>query len=155
VFLIVIFTIIVIAMIAGQNDTKTVAQPSPAPVSTPVVAPTATKPEDVAAKSQFKAQIAARQNTARRDYADQLEQSLLSRGLDAHVTVVGQEKDTLRISWVAMSRPVVYNMINSDGMQSQVPSLGFKKVIMTDDGSFSGTSKESWTYHWDGQQWRQ
>jgi hypothetical protein len=107
------------------------------------------------AARQLEAQILARRISARQNYAEQLEQSLLSRGLDAHVTVVGQGKDTLRISWAAMSRPVVYNMINSEGMQSQVPSLGFNKVIMTDDGSFSGASTESWVYRWDGHKWHQ
>jgi hypothetical protein len=84
-----------------------------------------------------------------------LERQLLSEGLDAHVTTEGEQQDTLRISWAGMSRPVVYNMITSSGMQVQVPSLGFKEVIMTDDGSFSGTEAETWIYHWDGRQWRQ
>lgn len=90
----------------------------------------------------------------RKEYADTLERHLLSTGLDAHVRVIGPHQDTLRISWALMSRPVVYNMISSDGMNSQVPQLGFRKVIFTDDGSFSGLSVETWTYRWDGAGWK-
>jgi hypothetical protein len=147
----------VIGITLSQNDSRPAANTVSVPA--PVPPPTRPKPGDKAA--QAKAQIAARQAntkaqiTVRQDYARELERSLLSRGLDAHVTVVGTGKDTLRISWAAMSRPIVYNMITSEGMETQVPLLGFKKVIFTDDGSFSGTSTESWTYRWDGQQWRQ
>jgi hypothetical protein len=120
--------------------------------ATPAVPVALAKPLDAAAvaKAQTQAKIQARQ-----DYCKELEGHLLTLGLDATVVAVGPNRDTLRISWKAMSRPVVYNMINGDGMQSQVPLLGFKKVIFTDDGSFSGESAESWMYHWDGQQWHQ
>jgi hypothetical protein len=138
-------------MIGGSSPQPSVNAP---PVATAPAAPVspqqAAKDQAAAQQQSVKNQIAARQG-----YANELESSLLSRGLDAHVTVVGQNRDTLRISWAAMSRPVVYNMINSEGTQKQVPSLGFKKIIFTDDGSFSGTSKESWTFKWDGQQWHQ
>ena len=52
-----------------------------------------------------------------------------------------------------MSRPVVYNMMNSEGMIQQVPQLGFSRVILTDDGSFSGESVETWRYRWNGSSW--
>lgn len=93
-------------------------------------------------------------SSARDAYAKELEQHLLSQGLDATVRVIGKNHDNLRISWAAMSRPVVYNMMNGDGMQQQVPALGFKKVILTDDGSFSGSAPETWVYRWDGSSWR-
>lgn len=91
----------------------------------------------------------------RKEYAHTLQGHLLSIGLDAHVKVVGKEQDTLRISWAAMSRPIVYNMITGEGMTSQAPQLGFRKVIFTDDGSFSGLSTETWTYRWNGTGWQQ
>ena len=65
----------------------------------------------------------------------------------------GIRDDTLRISWAAMSRPVVYNMMTSEGMVQQVPQLGFTKVILTDDGSFSGENTETWRYRWNGSSW--
>lgn len=83
-----------------------------------------------------------------------IEEHLLSTGLDAHVKAVGIKKTTLRISWAGMSRPIVYNMINSEGTRKEVPSLGFTKIIFTDDGGFSGTSQMTWTYKWDGSSWK-
>jgi len=127
------------AMSGGNGYTTSVYTPAPASPARP---PT---PQQSA-----KSQIAARQ-----DYVRVLEGSLLSKGLDAHVTLAGQAKDTLRISWAAMSRPVVYNMINSEGTQKEIPSLGFKKIIFTDDGSFSDDTPESWTYKWEGGKWHQ
>lgn len=93
--------------------------------------------------------------TARKEYADTLESHLLSIGMDAHVRAVGPTSSTLRIGWKAMSRPIVYNMLNSPGMQREVPQLGFRKVIFTDEGSFSGSSRESYTLNWVNGQWRQ
>jgi len=92
-------------------------------------------------------------NAERDNYAQELEHSLLSRGLDATVRAIGKNHDTLRISWAAMSRPVVYNMMTSEGMVQQVPQLGFTKVILTDDGSFSGENTETWRYRWNGSSW--
>jgi len=92
-------------------------------------------------------------NAERDNYAQELERSLLSRGLDATVRAVGKNHDTLRISWAAMSRPVVYNMMTSEGMVQQVPQLGFTRVILTDDGSFSGENTETWRYRWNGSAW--
>lgn len=85
---------------------------------------------------------------SRTGYAGQLERSLLERGIDAHVKATGKNKTTLRISWAAMSRPVVYNMVNSTGLTVQAPQLGFTTLIFTDDGSFSGERIETWTYRW-------
>jgi hypothetical protein len=144
-FIVIVFALGGLGAMIGGSDSQSSANTPPAataPAAAPTVPPT---PQQVA-----KIKIAARQ-----DYAKELEKSLLSKGLDAHVTVVGQGIDTLRISWAAMSRPVVYNMINSEGTQKEIPSLGFKKIIFTDDGSFSEDSPESWTYKWDGQQWHQ
>lgn len=101
-------------------------------------------------RAQELAELAARKQ-ARLQYANKLEGHLLSLGIDARVRVVGD--DTLRVSWAAMSRPVVYNMMNSSGMQAEVPSLGFRRVILTDDGSFSGLSRETWRYRWTSSGW--
>jgi hypothetical protein len=109
------------------------------------------------ARNQVAAEAAAQSATrltARREYASQLERHLLSIGIDARVRAVGKQQDTLRISWAAMSRPVVYNMMTSAGMQSEVPTLGFTQVILTDDGSFSGAQVETWRYRWDGSAWQ-
>jgi hypothetical protein len=92
---------------------------------------------------------------ARPRYAQDLEASLLARGMDARVRASGKSKDRLVITWAGMSRPVVYNMMNSPGMLQQVPDLGFKTVVLTDGGSFSGDSTESWTYHLTPSGWRQ
>jgi hypothetical protein len=40
-------------------------------------------------------------------------------------------------------------------LRLQVPSVGSKKLFFTDDGSFSVTATESYTYPWNGQAWRQ
>lgn len=107
-----------------------------------------------AGQARASAEAIAKQRVVDRDeYADTVERNLLSKGIDAHVKAIGKEHETLRISWAAMSRPVVYNMMNSQGMNTDAPALGFKKVILTDDGSFSGTAVETWTYRWNGVRW--
>jgi hypothetical protein len=92
---------------------------------------------------------------AREDYAQTLEGHLLSIGIDAHVRAHGVQRDILRVSWAAMSRPVVYNMMNSPGLRVEVPALGFRKIVLTDDGGFGGTlTPSTWVYHWDRVGWQ-
>src|SRR5437667_11201724 len=50
-------------------------------------------------------------NAERDNYAQELERSLLSRGIDATVRAVGKNHDALRISWAAMSCHVVFYMM--------------------------------------------
>lgn len=132
-----IVVICVVALI-GSSTSSPASQTSSAPIHYSTASDLPVKPD----------------NSARDAYARELESHLLSRGLDATVRAIGKNHDTLRISWAAMSRPVVYNMMNGDGMRQQVPELGFKKVILTDDGSFSGGGAETWAYRWDGSSWK-
>lgn len=146
---------------SSLHNPQTSAPPTTAKAVVPPLTPEQASQIKAAQAEQQRAQAIAQataataaQLTARQEYAETLEGHLLSKGIDAHVRTIGKQHDTLRISWAAMSRPVVYNMMISSGMRIEVPSLGFKKAIFTDDGSFSGLSTETWTYHWDGKSWR-
>lgn len=84
----------------------------------------------------------------RLEYAEEMQKSLLSDGVDAHVYVTGKERDTIRISIPAMNRPMVYQLItSSDGIRKQLPQLGFKKLRL--DNRIEGVEDTSmWEFVW-------
>jgi hypothetical protein len=93
--------------------------------------------------------------TDRSEFARSVEGQLLSKGLDAHVRATGKDADTLRIEWAAMSRPVVYNLVNSPRVRLEAPTLGFKQLVLTDGGGPLSASVETWSFRWNGETWAQ
>jgi|SRR5882672_3139797 len=80
------------------------------------------------------AAAAARQleTAARKIGADNVERGLLSQGYDATVTVSGPENRTIRITYVLMSRPLVYQLTAEGKFLNQLSAQGFRRVILSD-----------------------
>jgi len=77
---------------------------------------------------------------ARQLVAEQMEQRMLSQGMDMQFTTSGADNSTLTIKYVLMSRPLVYKLTNESDFLSNMRNAGFRKVIFTDGYN------ESWTY---------
>lgn len=69
---------------------------------------------------------------SRAEYADDLERSYLSAGLDVRVTLTGPKQTTLRITWVLVGRPAAYQMMNDASLTQNLQRRGFKKVVLSD-----------------------
>ena len=74
----------------------------------------------------------AAQAEGRASYADTLETTYLKQNMDVTVTVSGPENTTIKLKYVLMSRPMVYNLTNDSSVMGNLRTLGFKKVIFTD-----------------------
>jgi hypothetical protein len=72
----------------------------------------------------------------RKAYARQAEDRFLRGGFDITVTASGPKATILTLKYVLFSRPAVYNLVNTDGHESDFISacrkLGFTKVVFTD-----------------------
>ena len=77
---------------------------------------------------------------ARQIVVAQMEQRMLSQGHDFEFTLGGQDKTTLTIRYVLMSRPLVYQLTNESDFLSNMRNAGFRRVIFTDGYN------SSWTY---------
>lgn len=100
------------------------------------------KEQAIAAAAREKERAAAERKKGIADraaFGDALERKYLSDGMDVTVTVSGPENTSIRISYVLMSRPLVYQLANGGTLQS-LESLGFKKVTFTDGFD------DSWSY---------
>ncbi len=68
----------------------------------------------------------------RQQYARQLEENFLNRGMDVVVTLEGQDKATIRLKYVLWSRPLIRQVI-TDSTIFESPDLlkarGFKRLI--------------------------
>jgi len=69
---------------------------------------------------------------AREEFASSYEQRMLSEGMDVHVRVSGNDKKTIQVKWVLLSRPLVYKLTREGDMLENFNSMGFTKVILTD-----------------------
>jgi hypothetical protein len=92
------------------------------------------------AQLQAQQQI-ANQKAEREAIIDRLESNLLKQGMDFYFNWEGPGGDTLRIKYVLMSRPVVYNITNETDFLNNLRAVGVKKVIFTDGYD------ESWSYN--------
>lgn len=63
--------------------------------------------------------------------AENVERGMLSKGYDMTVTVSGRGNRTIKITYVLMNRPLVYQMVEA-GMLNQLREQGFHKVIFAD-----------------------
>ena len=71
-------------------------------------------------------------SVAREYYSNELEKKYLSQGMDVKVSVSGKDNTVLKLSYVLMSRPMVYQLTNDSNVISTLRDLGFKKAIFTD-----------------------
>jgi len=67
-----------------------------------------------------------------------LEDEFLKKGMDVHFD--WPKKDTLRMKYVLMSRPMVYKIQNETDFMANLARLGVKRVIFTDGFN------ETWTF---------
>lgn len=82
---------------------------------------------EVAQKRQEEQQAA----DARQAGADNVERGMLAKGYDVTVTVSGPRNTTIKITYVLMNRPMVYQLEQS-GLLNQLRGQGFRKVIFAD-----------------------
>jgi len=76
----------------------------------------------------------------RKEIAAGLERQYLDNGADVYVTTSGSNHTTLRIKWVLMSRPEVYDTINRTREMDTFKALGFKEIV------FSNGFGDAWTH---------
>jgi hypothetical protein len=91
---------------AADDPAKTKAAPSPATIQ----------------KQQIQARV---------DFANRMEKAFLDQGMDVYVTTPGKLKDTLKLKYVLMSRPMVHQMMQST-LPDNAKKLGFKRMVFTD-----------------------
>lgn len=65
-------------------------------------------------------------------YASAMEEVFVKSGMDVKVSAIGAKKDQLKLSYVLMSRPLVYKFQNEMKINEQAKAVGFKKIIYTD-----------------------
>lgn len=75
----------------------------------------------------------------RKKFAEEYERSLLDKGMDVHVDVLGKENTTLKIKWVLVSRPLVHKLINDESFIGNLRKRGFQKLICSDGYNSSWT----------------
>lgn len=76
-------------------------------------------------------------------FASATEESLVKNGLDVRVSVVGKDRKTLRVSYVLMSKPLVYKFQNEGKLAQSAGTAGFKKIIYTN--GLDSSLGETWT----------
>lgn len=113
-----ILGLILLAVIAA------IVQPPYQRTITPIIpASPAKSPTPAEAKKQATIDIALKQA-----YAKDLEDRFLGQGIDAHVRLTGKDKTTLVISYVLMSRPFAYKLMQDRHLIRQFQDAGFKRV---------------------------
>jgi hypothetical protein len=68
----------------------------------------------------------------RRAFAVTYERSLLGQGIDAHVTVSGKYDDVLNVKYILVSRPMAYQLSQSEEFIGGLRKLGFSRVNLED-----------------------
>jgi hypothetical protein len=68
----------------------------------------------------------------RKSYAATLEDTYLRKGQDFKIRTEGKDATTLRIQWVLIGRPFVYNAINDRELMLRWKLMGFRTVVFSD-----------------------
>jgi len=90
------------------------------------------KQYEKAALAAEAAAIKRRLLAERRSYAATLEDAYLKKGQDFRIRAEGHDATVLRIQWVLIGRPFVYNAINDRDLMLRWQLMGFKTVIFSD-----------------------
>jgi len=77
---------------------------------------------------------------ARTAFASEYQDVLLRNYNDAYVAATGRAATTLRIRYILMSRPVVYNIVTNDTVMTKLRALGFTRLVLTDG------DENTWTW---------
>lgn len=65
-------------------------------------------------------------------FVEELEREYLGKGFDVHLTATGPYKTIFNFKYVLVSRPLVYQLTNSNTFMGSLRSRGFKKAVFTD-----------------------
>jgi hypothetical protein len=68
----------------------------------------------------------------RQQYVEELEKEYLRKGYDVHLTATGPHKTLFTFKFILVSRPLVYQLSESDTFIAALRSRGFKKAVFTD-----------------------
>lgn len=68
----------------------------------------------------------------RKSYAANLEDAYLRKGQDFKIRTEGRGATTLRIQWVLIGRPFVYNAVNDRELMLRWKLMGFRTVVFSD-----------------------
>jgi hypothetical protein len=68
----------------------------------------------------------------RKAFAVSYERELLRKWMDVTISTEGNKASTLRIKYVLMSKPLVFNMSQDGGLMDRYRERGFKKLVLTD-----------------------
>jgi hypothetical protein len=68
----------------------------------------------------------------RKSYAATLEDAYLRKGQDFKIRTEGKDATTLRIQWVLIGRPFVYNAINDRELMLRWKLMGFRTIVFSD-----------------------
>lgn len=83
-------------------------------------------------RERRKAQMIADDAAGRATHARSMEELMLRNWYDTTVRVSGPKNTTLTITYVLISRPLVYNLINGENFLPNLRERGFKQLILTD-----------------------
>jgi hypothetical protein len=100
------------------------------------------EPKEITLRQRARNLVTKVSEQARQIFASATEEQFVKNGYDVKIKAVGKEKTQLRVSFVLMSKPRIYQFQNSLG--SNLGELGFTKVIYTN--GLSGSLGETWTY---------
>ena len=90
------------------------------------VKPTQVETPPLSAKQ--KQEVALLQANLRKDFAREAENRFLSSGLDFTVKASGKGNTTITYTYILMSRPMVYKLVNESNLLRDLKTIGFKKV---------------------------
>ncbi len=77
-------------------------------------------------------------------YAKTFENSMLDRGLNVDVNVIGPQHTTLRVKWILVSKVDAYQITTHDqALLNNLHTMGFKKFVIWDGYD------NSWTWNLD------
>jgi hypothetical protein len=84
------------------------------------------------ASARVEEQLRTAGAAVRESYARTTENKMLQEGHDMTVRAEGPYKETLRLTYVLINRPFVYQLINDPEFMMNLRGLGFRRVIFTD-----------------------
>ena len=89
------------------------------------------------------AQMRRVQSTSRSVFASTMEETFMKKGLDIRFTTSGPENKILRLTYVLMSQPMVYQFQNEMKLPVMAQGIGFSRIIYSNGAG--GSLGKSWT----------
>lgn len=80
---------------------------------------------------------------SRQIYASIIEEAFMKSGFDVKVSVLGANKDQMRVVYALMSQPLVYKFQNEIKLAEKAQSFGFRKLVYSN--GFQSDLGETWT----------